>query len=117
MFLFPFFFFPFITEEIERREKALLEELELIETQIGLGKQQQNFDGNTSLNAPEEVSQTAEEGEENRDPNPENNVETTKIEDLNVSIKMEKDEDVVENAVEINDEEQVDQIKKDENNG
>ncbi|XP_046821546.1 pinin isoform X1 [Vespa crabro] len=104
-------------EEIERREKALLEELELIETQIGLGKQQQNFDGNTSLNASEEVSQTVEEGEENRDPNPENNVETTKIEDLDVSIKTEKDEDVVENAVEKNDEKQVDQIKKDENNG
>ncbi|XP_043669828.1 pinin isoform X1 [Vespula pensylvanica] len=104
-------------EEIERREKALLEELELIETQIGLGKQQQNFDGSTSLNAPEEVSQTVEEGEENRDPNPENNVETTKIEDLDVSIKTEKDENVVENAVEKNDEKQVDQIKKDENNG
>ncbi|XP_035733294.1 pinin-like isoform X2 [Vespa mandarinia] len=104
-------------EEIERREKALLEELELIETQIGLGKQQQNFDGNTSLNASEEVSQTVEEGEENRDPNPENNVETAKIEDLDVSIKTEKDEDVVENAVEKNDEKQVDQIKKDENNG
>ncbi|XP_047349642.1 pinin isoform X1 [Vespa velutina] len=104
-------------EEIERREKALLEELELIETQIGLGKQQQNFDGNTSLTASEEVSQTVEEGEENRDPNPENNVETTKIEDLDVSIKTEKDEDVVENAVEKNDEKQVDQIKKDENNG
>lgn len=104
-------------EEIERREKALLEELELIETQIGLGKQQQNFDGNASLNVPEEVSQTVEEGEENRDPNPENNVEMTKVEDLDVSIKTEKDGDVVENVVEKTDEKQVDQIKKDENNG
>lgn len=103
-------------EEIERREKALLEELELIETQIGLGKQQQNFDGNASINVPEEVSQTAEEGEENRDPNPDNNVETTKVDDLDVSIKTEKDENVVEKVIEANDEKQVDQIKKDENN-
>lgn len=103
-------------EEIERREKALLEELELIETQIGLGKQQQHFDGNASINVPEEVSQTPEEGEENRDPNPDNNVETTKVDDLDVSIKTEKDENVVEKVIETNDEKQVDQIKKDENN-
>ncbi|XP_015190642.1 PREDICTED: pinin isoform X1 [Polistes dominula] len=104
-------------EDIDRREKVLLEELELIETQIGLGKQQQNFDNNTVLAAPEEVSQTVEEGEENRDPNPDNNVEPTKIDDIDVSIKMEKDEDNVENAVEKDDDKQVDQIKKDENNG
>ncbi|XP_015592532.1 pinin [Cephus cinctus] len=67
-------------EEVERREKALVEELELIEVQVGLAKHQQN-DNNVVQNTQEEVPRSVEEGEENRDPNPEVNiVENLKIE-------------------------------------
>nr|XP_033325433.1 pinin isoform X2 [Megalopta genalis] len=105
-------------EEIERREKALVEELELIEVQVGLGKHQQNFDGSASLNATVEIQQSAEEGEENRDPNPEKTSESENNEAVDVSVKSEKDENYDNNLneVEKKEEVQVDEAK-DENNG
>ncbi|XP_078039844.1 desmosome associated protein-like protein pinnin isoform X1 [Augochlora pura] len=105
-------------EEIERREKALVEELELIEVQVGLGKHQQNFDGTVSLNTTAEIQQSAEEGEENRDPNPEKTSESENNETVDVSVKSEKDENYDNNLneVEKKEEVQVDEAK-DENNG
>lgn len=105
-------------EEIERREKALVEELELIEVQVGLGKHQQNFDGSASLNAAAEVQQSAEEGEENRDPNPEKTSESENNEPADVSVKSEKDENYDNNSNELEKKEEV-QVEeaKDENNG
>ena len=66
----PYFVF---AEEIEKREKALVEELEIIEGQVGLGKHQQNFD-NPPFSVIEEEPQSMKEGEEeNQDPNPDKN--------------------------------------------
>ena len=104
-------------EEIERREKALVEELELIEVQVGLNKHQQSFDGSTTLNAPIEVQQSTEEGEENRDPNPEQNIEPETTETVAPPVKFEKDENCDNtNDVEVKEETQVEEAK-DENNG
>ncbi|XP_017892082.1 pinin isoform X2 [Ceratina calcarata] len=104
-------------EEIERREKALVEELELIEVQVGLGKHQQNFDGSTTLSATTEVPQPTEEGEENRDPNPEKNSEPESNETTDVPVKSEMDETLEgANDLEKKEEVQVDEAK-DENNG
>ncbi|XP_034189661.1 desmosome associated protein-like protein pinnin isoform X1 [Osmia lignaria lignaria] len=104
-------------EEIERREKALVEELELIEVQVGLNKHQQSFDGSTTLNAPTEVQQSTEEGEENRDPNPEQNIEPEPTETVAPPVKFEKDENYDNtNDVEVKEETQVEEAK-DENNG
>lgn len=106
-----------VTEEIEIREKALVEELELIEVQVGLGKHQQNFDGSASLAATTEVQQSTEEGEENRDPNPDNNLEVETNEVVDVSVKSEKDESCDNsNEIEKKEEVQVDEVI-DENNG
>ncbi|XP_076247651.1 desmosome associated protein-like protein pinnin [Calliopsis andreniformis] len=103
-------------EEIERREKALIEELELIEVQVGLGKHQQSFDGSTSINTTE-VQQSTEEGGENRDPNPDNNMETENNDTADTSTKPEKNENY-DNSTEAEQKEevQVDEAK-DENNG
>ncbi|CAL7943086.1 unnamed protein product [Xylocopa violacea] len=104
-------------EEIERREKILVEELELIEVQVGLGKHQQNFDGSATLNTAAEVQQSTEEGEENRDPNPEKSLEPETNETVDVSMTSEKDENYENtNDVEKKEEVQVDEAK-DENNG
>ena len=104
-------------EEIESREKALVEELELIEVQVGLGKHQQNFDGSASLAATTEVQQSTEEGEENRDPNPDNNLEVESNEVVDISVKSEKDESCDNsNEIEKKEEVQVDEVI-DENNG
>lgn len=105
-------------EEIERREKALVEELELIEVQVGLGKHQQNFDGAAALPTPAEVPQSTEEGEENRDPNPEKILESVQNETEDVSVNSEKDENF-DNVIdgENTDKVQVDEAEKDENNG
>ncbi|XP_029045564.1 pinin isoform X1 [Osmia bicornis bicornis] len=104
-------------EEIERREKALVEELELIEVQVGLNKHQQSFDGSTTLNAPIEVQQSTEEGEENRDPNPEQNIEPEITETVAPPVKFKKDENCDNtNDVEVKEETQVEEAK-DENNG
>ncbi|KAG7199296.1 hypothetical protein KM043_018151 [Ampulex compressa] len=105
-------------DEIERREKALVEELELIEVQVGLAKHQQNFDGAAALTATEETPQPVEEGEENRDPNPENTVEPVKNESTDVPLKSETEEKVeTVNDVEKKEEVQEDHVEKDENNG
>ncbi|XP_043275536.1 pinin [Venturia canescens] len=62
-------------EEVQRRETALTEELELIESQAGYGKNQQQYDGIGMPMQASEISQVAStEAEENRDPNPEPNV-------------------------------------------
>lgn len=107
----------YITEEIERREKVLIDELEAIELQVGLGKHQQNFDGSATLNATAEVPQSTEEGEENRDPNPEKNLESENNEPADVPIKSDKDENYENtNDIEKNEEVKVDEVK-DENNG
>lgn len=104
-------------EEIERREKALVEELELIEVQVGLGKHQQNFDGSATLNVTAEVQQSVEEGEENRDPNPEKTSESETNEAIDVTVKPEKEENCDKSKeVEKKEEVQVDEVK-DENNG
>lgn len=106
-----------VTEEIERREKALVEELELIEVQVGLGKHQQNFDGSATLNVTAEVQQSVEEGEENRDPNPEKTSESETNEAIDVTVKPEKEENCDKSKeVEKKEEVQVDEVK-DENNG
>ncbi|XP_034952105.1 pinin [Chelonus insularis] len=73
--------------EIERREKALIEELALIDSQMNVSKQQHNTDDKLEQNDMTE-GQGMEEGEENRDPNPENN-ENMIVEDENESIKSE----------------------------
>ncbi|XP_017767404.1 PREDICTED: pinin [Eufriesea mexicana] len=104
-------------EEIERREKALIEELELIEVQVGLAKHQQNFDGSVALNTTTDVPQSTEEGEENRDPNPEKNLESETNEAVDVSVKSDKDENFENtNDIEKQEEVKVDEVK-DENNG
>ncbi|XP_033316474.1 pinin [Bombus bifarius] len=104
-------------EEIERREKVLIDELEAIELQVGLGKHQQNFDGSATLNATAEVPQSTEEGEENRDPNPEKNLESENNEPADVPIKSDKDENYENtNDIENKEEVKVDEAK-DENNG
>jgi len=78
-------FFCIISEEIEKREKALVEELNLIEVQIG-SKHSQNFEASSSLHTIE-APRLIEEGEENRDPNPEHNIEVA-INNSNVDISM-----------------------------
>ncbi|XP_015522963.1 pinin [Neodiprion pinetum] len=57
-----------LNDEIERREKILMEELEQIEFQAGLGKQLSN-ESNIVSTVQEEPPTPMEEGEENRDPN------------------------------------------------
>lgn len=108
----------YISEEIEKREKALIEELSLIEVQIGLGKHSQNFDGSVSVNtiAP---SRSLEDGEENRDPNPEHSIEATIDNNTAVStmqsiISETFDDD---HEMEKKDEVQFNQVQQDENNG
>ncbi|XP_071580561.1 pinin isoform X1 [Temnothorax nylanderi] len=73
-------------EEIERREKALVEELNLIEVQIGLGKHSQNFEASSSLHTVE-AAPLIQEGEENRDPNPEHNIETAINDNADISMQ------------------------------
>lgn len=106
-----------ILEEIEKREKILVEELNLIEVQIGLGKHSQNFDGSVSLNTVI-PSRTLEEGEENRDPNPEHSIETT-IDNNPATSAMQSiiSETFDENHdMEKKDEVKLDQVQQDENN-
>lgn len=108
----------YIAEEIDKREKALIEELSLIEVQVGLGKHSQNFDGSASLNtvAP---PRSLEDGEENRDPNPEHNIEATIDNDAAVSTMQSIISETFneDHDIEKKDEVQLDQIQQDENNG
>lgn len=110
--------FSHISEEIEKREKALDEELNVIEVQVGLSKQSQNFEASTSLHAVE-APRSIEEGEENRDPNPEHNEDTINN-DVDVSMQSIMNETFDDNQdVEKKDEVQLDQVQNppDENNG
>lgn len=102
-------------EEIERREKTLIEELNVIEMQIGLGKNSQNFEASTSLHIVE-TSRSIEEGEENRDPNPEL-IETAIIDNADVSIQSIINENFDDNDMEKKEEIQLNQVQSDENNG
>lgn len=110
-----YLFFCYILEEIERREKALIEELNLIEMQIGLGKNSQNFEASTSLHIVE-TSRSIEEGEENRDPNPEL-IEAAIIDNADVSIQSIINENFDDNDMEKKEEIQLNQVQSDENNG
>ncbi|KAG5329648.1 PININ protein, partial [Acromyrmex charruanus] len=105
-------------EEIEKREKALIEELNLIEVQIGLNKHSQNFEASSSLHTVE-APRLLEEGEENRDPNPEHNIEAA-INDSNdnadISIESVIDENC-DDHTEKKEEVQLDQVQHDVNNG
>ncbi|EFN77246.1 pinin [Harpegnathos saltator] len=105
-------------EEIEKREKILIEQLNLIEAQIGLGKHSQNFDGSASLNTVV-PSRSLEDGEENRDPNPEHSIEATTDNNAAVStiqsiISETFDDD---QDMEKKDEVQLDQVQQDKKNG
>lgn len=60
-------------EEIERRERNLVEELEKIEGQIGFGKNQQTFEIPSLSVTVDDEQRSLKDGEENRDPNPEIN--------------------------------------------
>jgi len=109
--------FCIISEEIEKREKALVEELNLIEVQIG-SKHSQNFEASSSLHTIE-APRLIEEGEENRDPNPEHNIEVA-ISNSNVDISMQSlinenlDND---HTTKKKEEAQLDQVQSDVNNG
>ena len=67
--------FFFLSAEIDRREKELLEEFESIEANIGLSK---NSEKDTIASETQE-SKSGEEGEENRDPNPDPNGDLSEI--------------------------------------
>ncbi|KAL6267028.1 hypothetical protein P5V15_000105 [Pogonomyrmex californicus] len=105
-------------EEIERREKALVEELNLIEVQIGLNKHSQNnFEESASLHTVE-APRSIEEGEENRDPNPEHNIETTINDNTDISMQSIINENFDdEHTTEKKEEVQLDQVQPDANNG
>ncbi|KAH0951991.1 hypothetical protein HN011_005436 [Eciton burchellii] len=104
-------------EEIEKREKALVEELNLIEVQVGLSKHAQNFEGSASLHAVE-APRSVEEGEENRDPNPELNIEASINDNVDITMQSvihensDNDQDI-----KVKEEVQLDQVQLDENNG
>lgn len=104
-------------EEIEKREKALVDELNLIEAQVGLGKHSQNLEGSAALNivvAPRSI----EDGEENRDPNPEHTVEAPISDNADVSMQSIINENFNnDHDVEKKEEIQLDQVQPDENNG
>ncbi|XP_011502608.1 PREDICTED: pinin [Ceratosolen solmsi marchali] len=89
--------------EIDRREKSLIDELELIQAQVGLGKNQ--LDKNISIAENQDQSLTEEpDEEENRDPNPEKNGDTEMVviepddqtsnhnEDINIKVDLDKEE-------------------------
>lgn len=105
-------------EEIDKREKALIEELGLIEVQVGLDKHSQNFDGSAPLNtvAP---TRSLEDGEENRDPNPEHSIEATIDNNAAVSTMQSIISETFNEDpdIEKKDEVQLDQVQQDENNG
>jgi len=112
------YIFCIVSEEIEKREKALVEELNLIEIQIGLSKHSQNFEASSSLHTVE-APRLLEEGEENRDPNPEHNIEAT-INDNNDNADISIESVINENCddhTEKKEEVQLDQIQHDVNNG
>lgn len=117
IFLVLYVYVSYISEEIERREKALVEELNLIEVQIGLGKHLQNFEGSSSLHTVE-APRLIEEGEENRDPNPEHDIEAAINDNVDISMQSIINENFDnDHTVEEKEEIQLDQIQSDVNNG
>lgn len=91
------------------------EELNLMEVQVGLSKQSQNFEASTSLHA---VEAPIEDGEENRDPNPEHNEDEIINNDVDVSMQSIINETFDDNQdVEKKEELQLGQVQPDENNG
>lgn len=136
----------FFTEEVERREKALADELELIESQVNYGKHQQQFDGIAAPSQTDEVPHAAvEEGEENRDPNPDPKASNDQLsikvdQSLDIAAKLESDDlpllPIVESEIikpdddndkttkeeaeldeEIEEEEEEERVREEENNG
>ncbi|TGZ51336.1 Pinin [Temnothorax longispinosus] len=104
-------------EEIERREKALVEELNLIEVQIGLGKHSQNFEASSSLHTVE-AAPLIQEGEENRDPNPEHNIETAINDNADISIQSIINENFDnDHTIEKKEEVQLEIVQPEVNNG
>lgn len=101
----------FIAEEIEKREKSLMNELEIIEAQINIGKQQNIIDDVTSIQNDDvtmdddDVEHDADDddgvvtpmmmeiGEENRDPNPDNYNNEVGLIQNESQIKVEKQND------------------------
>lgn len=83
--------------------------------QIGLGKNSQNFEPSTSLHI-EEASRSIEEGEENRDPNPEH-IEAEIIDTADASMQSIINENFDDNDMEKKEEVQLSQDQPDENNG
>lgn len=83
--------------------------------QIGLGKNSQNFEASTSLHIVE-ASRSIEEGEENRDPNPEH-IEAAIIDNADVSMQSIINENFNDNDMEKKEEVQLNQVQPDENNG
>ena len=108
-----------ISEKIERRENTLIEELDLIEIQIGLGKHSQNFEASSSLHTVE-APRLIEEGEENRDPNPEHNIEAAINDNADISMQSiinENFDNDNDHTVEKKEDVQLDQVQPDVNNG
>lgn len=110
------------TAEVERREKALLEELEIIESQVNSNKPQQQTDELPNEQETTEEPQPMEEGVENRDPNPEPQVEQTlTIENSETSSPkietVEKSEVQLEEVVTENDIQEKNQTEEIENHG
>lgn len=106
-----------VSEEIERREKALMEELNLIEVQIGLGKHLQNFEASSSLHTVE-APRLIEEGEENRDPNPEHDIEPAINDNADISMQSIINENFDnDHTMEEKEEIQSNQIQPEVNNG
>ncbi|XP_011880744.1 PREDICTED: pinin [Vollenhovia emeryi] len=104
-------------EEIERREKALVEELSVIEMQIGLGKHPtQNFEASSSLHTVE-APRLIEEGEENRDPNPEHNIEAAINDNADIAMQSVIKENFDNDHTEEKEEVQLDQVQADVNDG
>lgn len=78
---------------MERREKVLMEELEQIELQAGLGKQPSN-ETYTASSVREEPPTLMEEGEENRDPNHE--VKSIKTDEVSLPISTCETQEIIE---------------------
>ncbi|XP_057340814.1 pinin [Microplitis mediator] len=100
--------------EVERREKSLAEEIEAIESQINANKQNQSIDKSEGMEINE--IQIMEDGEENRDPNPEIKDKVNDNESSPVGIKSEFQVDTNEDNLK-NDHIEVTKTKKiDESN-
>ncbi|XP_036140207.1 pinin isoform X2 [Monomorium pharaonis] len=108
-----------LNENIERRQNTLIEELNLIEVQIGLSKQSQNFEASSSLHTVD-APRLIEKGEENRDPNPEHDIETSINDNADISMQSIINENFNndnDHTIEKKEEVQLDQIQPDVNNG